>query len=86
MKGLEMKENNGVIVAAISSFWKLFRMIFVVLSLYLTGIMFYLWDGFRYYGLFSDFLLSKSIASNLWNFLSLLISIWLLLKTDEGIK
>ncbi len=75
MKGLEMKENNGVVVAAISSFWKLFRMIFVVFSLYVTGIMFYSWDGFRYYGLFSDFLSGIALVLIFWNILAVILAI-----------
>ena len=58
-----MKKDKGLIVSIMSPYWKVFRIIFVIFSLYLLGYSFYLWDGFKLYGSFSDFLLSISLAS-----------------------
>jgi arylsulfatase A-like enzyme len=49
------------------SFWKYFRLIFVIFSLYLLGDAFFRWDGFAYYAPFSEFMLSVALASILWS-------------------
>ncbi|MHC4322618.1 MAG: sulfatase-like hydrolase/transferase, partial [Planctomycetota bacterium] len=54
-----------------ASFWKVFRLIFVVFSLYLMGDAFYRWDGFRYYAPFSDFVPSVALISLLWSITAL---------------
>jgi arylsulfatase A-like enzyme len=45
------------------SFWKCFRLIFVLFSLYLMGDAFFRWDGFSYYASFYEFLPSIALAS-----------------------
>jgi arylsulfatase A-like enzyme len=69
------------------SFLKVFRIIFVVFSLYLLGDIFYRWDGFRYYGNFSEFIPAIALASILWSIVAILTSliIWILLKSCTGI-
>ncbi len=49
-----------------TSFLKLFRLIFVIFFLYLLGDAFYRWDGFRYHSSFSEFLPSVAFVSILW--------------------
>ncbi len=69
----------------ISSYWKVFRLIFVILFLYLMGDAFYRWDGFRYHSSFSDFLPSVALVSILWGIVAVLTSImiWILVKAGE---
>lgn len=80
-----MKRNYGLISSSLSSYWKYFRLVFVVFFLYLTGDAFYRWDGFRYYASFSEFLPSLSLAALLWSFIALLTTflIWLPKKAIE---
>ncbi len=65
----------------LSSFWNIFRPIFVIFSLYLMGDAFYRWDGFRYHSSFSDFLPSVALVAVFWSILAVLLSIitWLLI-------
>jgi len=49
------------------SYWKIFRLFFVIFSLYLVGDAFYRWDGFRYYATLSDFLPSVALITILWS-------------------
>ncbi len=67
------------------SYWKVFRLIFVIFSLYLMGDAFYRWDGFRYHSSFSDFLPSAALVSILWSIVAVLTSImiWILVKIVE---
>jgi len=67
------------------SFWGLFRIIFVVFSLYLLGDAFYQWDGFRYYGTFSDFLPGIALELIILSIIAVIstIFIWLLFKIVE---
>ncbi len=37
-------------VPVIASYWQIFRLIFVIFFLFLTGDALYRWDGFSYYG------------------------------------
>jgi arylsulfatase A-like enzyme len=46
-----------------TSYWGIFRLIFVVFSLYLMGDAFYRWDGFKHYASFSEFMLSVALAA-----------------------
>ena len=50
-----------------TSYWQVFRLIFVVLFLYLMGNAFFRWDGFRFYGTFSEFLPGAALISILWS-------------------
>lgn len=62
-----------------TSYWQFFRLIFVVFFLYLMGDAFYRWDGFRYYGSFTEFMMSVALAAVLLSILTLLVtlSVWL---------
>jgi arylsulfatase A-like enzyme len=62
-----------------SSFWQFFRLIFVIFFLYLMGDAFYRWDGFKYYGSFSEYLLSVALAAVLLSIITVMValSIWL---------
>ncbi len=61
------------------SYWQVFRLIFVVFSLYLMGDAFYRWDGFRYYASFSEFLPSVALIAILWTIVAIFTAllIWL---------
>ncbi len=54
------------------TFWQLFRLIFVVFFLYLTGDAFYRWDGFRYYASFSEFMPGFALITILWSIVAVL--------------
>jgi len=64
------------------TYWKVFRLIFVVFSLYLLGDGFYRWDGFRYYGSFYEFLPSVGFVSILCTIIVSVIAFlfWLTLR------
>ena len=68
--------------SVMSSYWKIFRIIFVIFSLYLMGDAFYRWDGFRYHSSFSDFLPGVALVSILWSVVAVLTSImtWIIVK------
>ena len=59
--------------------WQFFRMVFVLFSLFLMGDAFYRWDGFKFYGSFSEFLPSVALASILWSLVAVVVStaVWL---------
>ncbi len=65
-----------------SLFWQIFRLVFVIFSLYLLGDAFYRWDGFRYYASFSEFLPSLALVSLLWSLVALIASfpLWLFIR------
>ncbi len=64
---------------------QVFRLVFVVFSLYLMGDAFFRWDGFRYYASFAEFLPSTALAMILWSVvaISTAMLIWLLFRTFE---
>ena len=66
-----------------STFWQLFRLIFVVFSLYLLGDAFFRWDGFSYYAPFSEFIPSVALALILWNIVALIATLvlWLAFRS-----
>ncbi len=72
-------------MSVISSYLKVFRIIFVMCSLYIMGAVFYRWDGFKYYGSFSDFPLGIALAFILWSIVAVIVTIfiWLLFKVVE---
>lgn len=74
-----MENNNKVSV--LSSYWKVFRLFFVIFSLYLLGDAFYRWDGFRYYAPLSDFLPSVALITILWSMAAVFFAaiIWIAL-------
>jgi hypothetical protein len=67
------------------SYWQVFRVIFVMFSLYLMGDAFYRWDGFRYYASFSEFLPSVALITILWSIVAIFTSVlvWLPLRVVE---
>ncbi len=62
-----------------ASYWRVFRVIFVVFSLYLLGDAFFRWDGFRYYASFPEFLPAVALATILWTLVAMIAAflIWL---------
>ena len=62
-----------------SNYWKVFRIVFVIFSLYLTGDAFYRWDGFMYYGSFSDFLPGVALIIIIWSSAALIMALLLCL-------
>jgi|Deesub1362A_J573_1020465.scaffolds.fasta_scaffold00252_38 arylsulfatase A-like enzyme len=70
------------------SFWRVFRLVFVVFSLYLLGDAFYRWDGFRYYASFSDFIPSVALAMTLWSLIAFFtgLMVFLVLRFFEWIS
>ncbi len=75
--------NRGIKI--ISSYWQVFRLIFVIFSLYLMGDAFYRWDGFRYYAPFSEFLPSVALITILWSIVAVFtaVLVWVLLGATE---
>ncbi len=67
------------------SFQQVFRLIFVIFSLYLMGDVFFRWDGVSYYATFSEFLSSIALISILWSIAATLtaIIIWLSLRAFQ---
>ena len=61
------------------SYWRTFRIIFVVFFLYLMGDAFYRWDGFKLYASLLEFMLSVSLASVLLGIITLVVALvwWL---------
>ncbi|GBD97517.1 MAG TPA: hypothetical protein ENG83_11820 [Nitrospirae bacterium] len=57
------------------SFSQLFRLVFVVFSLYLMGDAFYRWDGFSYYAPFSEFLPAVALTSILWSIVAVFVTV-----------
>lgn len=53
----------------------IFRLVFVIFSLYLMGDAFYHWDGFSYYASFTEFLPSVSLAFILWSIISFITAV-----------
>lgn len=64
------------------SFGNIFRLVFIIFFLYLTGDAFYRWDGFSYYGSFWEFLPSVALVSIIWSALAVLTAwlVWLSLR------
>jgi arylsulfatase A-like enzyme len=56
-----------------ASFWKIYRLIFAIFSLYILGDAFNRWDGVRYYATFFEFLPSISLISILLSILAVFI-------------
>ncbi|MEM3101541.1 MAG: sulfatase [Candidatus Nitrosotenuis sp.] len=64
------------------SFFRFFKLIFVIFFLYLLGDAFYRWDGFRYHTSFFDFLPTVSLVFFLWSILAIFaaFSIFIIVK------
>ncbi len=69
----------------IASYWQVFRIIFVIFSLYLMGDAFYRWDGFIYYGTFSEFVPALALITILWTVVAVFTAllVWLTGKAVE---
>jgi arylsulfatase A-like enzyme len=76
---VEHKKKEGVTLL------KLFRLIFVVFSLYLLSVAFHRWDGFQFYAPFSEFIPAVSLVSILWTLTSLAVTffIWVCTRFFE---
>lgn len=76
-------ENNSVSPKV--AYWQIFRMIFVILFLYLLGDVFFRWDGFKYYATFADYIPSVALISVLWSIVAAFTAliIWLSLVVVE---
>lgn len=59
------------------SFWRLFRIVFIVFFLYLLGDTFFRWDGFRYYGTLSEFIPAVALISVIWFMLAVIAALFL---------
>ena len=79
-----MTSTQKHVTTARVSYPKIFRIIFVLFSLYLMG-AFYRWDGFRYYASFSEFLPSVALALILWSIASVITAmlVWMPLRAGE---
>jgi arylsulfatase A-like enzyme len=82
-----MKKSNKATGSIALSYWPVFRLIFVIFSLYLIGDIFYRYDGFKYYASFSDYIPSVALITVFWSILAafLAVIIWLFLKIIEWI-
>ncbi len=82
-----MKSEQERVSVTKLAYWQVFRLIFVIFSLYLLRDAFFRWDGFRYYASFSEFLPSVALVTILWTFLTVFISMiaFLLLMAFEWI-
>ncbi len=70
-----------------TSYWKIFRLVFVIFSLYLLGDAFYRWDGFRYYASFPEFIPAVALVLILWSMLAVVATllVWLAYIAVKGI-
>jgi len=59
------------------SFRGVFRPVFVIFFLYLTGDAFYRWDGFSFYASFSEFLPSLALITILWSIIAFFAALML---------
>jgi arylsulfatase A-like enzyme len=71
-----------------SSLLYLFRISFVLSSLYLLREVFNRWDGFSYYAPFSEFVPAVALVSILWTAFALLVTVllWLIFRLIEYIS
>lgn len=67
------------------SYWQIFRLIFVMFSLYLLGDAFYRWDGFSYHSTFPEFLPGVALVTILWSIAAVFTAalIWLPVRILE---
>jgi hypothetical protein len=73
---------SKVVIKTGVSYWQVFRLVFVLFSLYLMRDAFFRWDGFRYHSTFLEFLPSVALIAILWSLVAVFVAmfIWLLLK------
>ena len=65
--------------SVVKSYRQVFRLIFVIFSLYLMGDAFFRWDGFSYYATFREFLPAVALITILWSIVAVFAAlvIWL---------
>jgi arylsulfatase A-like enzyme len=70
------------------SFLQLFRLFFVLFSLYLLREVFNRWDGFSFYAPFSEYIPAVALVSILWTITAVLTSIlaWILFRLIENLS
>jgi len=80
----EIQSNNATSGKNIT-FWQLFRLVFLLFSLYLVGDVFYRWDGFKFHSSFSEFLPSVALVTIIWSVIAIFAAflLWLLLTVFE---
>ena len=68
-------------------FLQLFRLLFILFSLYLLRDAFYVWDGFKFYASFSDFIPSVALVSILWTLTAFLLTliVWIVFKLVDNL-
>lgn len=77
-----INSKKNMLLPVLSSYWRVFRLCFVLFNLYLIGDVFYRWDGFRYYASFSDYIPSVALVTILWSVVASIVAllIWLTLQ------
>ncbi|MEM3101507.1 MAG: sulfatase [Candidatus Nitrosotenuis sp.] len=80
-----MAEANKQIIIPNISYWRVFRLLFTIFSLYLLKDAFYRWDGFKYHSTFFEFLPSAALVTILWTLVAVFsaLIVWLLLNGIE---
>jgi arylsulfatase A-like enzyme len=80
-----MRKADNPVKATILSFWKIFRLTFVIFFLYLLRDAFYRWDGFAFHSTFSEFIPSFALVTIFWTSIAsiLALAVWFLLKGWE---
>lgn len=80
-----MKTDDKQAINKSISYWKTFRVVFVIFSLYLLRDAFYRWDGFRYHSTFYEFIPSVALVTIFWSLVAAftVLVIWLLLGGFE---
>ena len=61
-----MASFQGSVKNMFVSYWRIFRLIFVIFFLYLLGDVFYRWGAFEYFASFEEFLSSVGLISIIW--------------------
>lgn len=76
-----LKSNSKLAIPSLS-YWRTFRLTFVVFSLYLLRDAFYRWDGFRFHSTFLEFIPTFALVTTLWSVVAALtaLAVWLLLR------
>lgn len=82
---MPIEGRNIIVESQRISLWQVFRLIFVIFSLYLLQDVFFRWDGVSYYATFSEFVSSVAFISILWSIVAVLtaIIIWQSLRTFQ---
>nr|MBC8550387.1 hypothetical protein [Candidatus Brocadiales bacterium] len=65
-----------------NNLWGIFRILFVMFSLYLLKDVFFRWDGFSYYGTIGEFIPGVALITIIWTLLAFAVSF----LTLAGIK